>query len=256
MAIVIYPYHPGSKSAKLLSEKTGWKRMKRETKCNPRRTVVVNWGSTNPPARFIERHRMFNENVKFASNKLVAFERMKNHEVVIPDFTTKRTEAQQWLLDGERVLARTILNGHSGAGIVNLYEGKDYPWTLDEVPEAPLYTKYIKKNAEYRVHVFWNQTPLIQQKKKRNGVEVKDKYIRSHRNGYVFCKTDIVVPPMLSALAVNAVQALELDFGAVDIIEGKDGTLYVLEVNSAPGLDNKTAELYANHLKLMTFGGR
>jgi D-alanine-D-alanine ligase-like ATP-grasp enzyme len=46
-------------------------------------------------------------------------------------------------------------------------------------------------------------------------------------------------------LSVEAVAALGLDFGAVDIIEDKEGNFYVLEINTAPGLEGHTVTSYA-----------
>ena len=46
--------------------------------------------------------------------------------------------------------------------------------------------------------------------------------------------------------AIKAVEALDLDFGAVDIIETRQGEIFVLEVNTAPGLEGKTVESYGN----------
>jgi glutathione synthase/RimK-type ligase-like ATP-grasp enzyme len=44
-----------------------------------------------------------------------------------------------------------------------------------------------------------------------------------------------------------AVSALGLDFGAVDIIwNEREDKCYVLEVNTAPGLQGSTLENYAN----------
>jgi glutathione synthase/RimK-type ligase-like ATP-grasp enzyme len=39
--------------------------------------------------------------------------------------------------------------------------------------------------------------------------------------------------------------ALGLDFGAVDIIQDDGGNFYVLEVNTAPGLEGQTIKSYA-----------
>jgi glutathione synthase/RimK-type ligase-like ATP-grasp enzyme len=51
-------------------------------------------------------------------------------------------------------------------------------------------------------------------------------------------------------LAVEAVDAMNLDFGAVDIIMDTDNNVFVLEVNSAPGLGNtETLEVYAKAIE-------
>lgn len=45
-------------------------------------------------------------------------------------------------------------------------------------------------------------------------------------------------PDSLKALGAQAVDALDLDFGAVDIIHGMDDRFYVLEANTAPGVQS------------------
>lgn len=47
-------------------------------------------------------------------------------------------------------------------------------------------------------------------------------------------------PKAVEVAAVAAVKSLNFDFGAVDIITGKDGRVYVLEVNTAPALHVKS----------------
>ena len=49
----------------------------------------------------------------------------------------------------------------------------------------------------------------------------------------------------------NTIKALKLDFGAVDIIRAKNGKLYVLEVNTAPGLEERKLQIYADYFKNM-----
>jgi len=242
----ILPYKRNSKSAKKLSQLTNWLRMKlRHTKCNPSTTFVVNWGNS----RQLPRHQwpyVLNRCTGTASNKLESLHVLEFNNVSVPPFTDFQSEAKEWLKKGERVFARTVLNGHSGKGIVNMKE-------LEDFVEAPLYTKYIPKKAEYRVHLTKHGIIQIQQKRQRIGGKVKDKYIRSWHNGYVFCVHKVDLVPGLEQLAIDALKALDLDFGAIDIIYGHDGKLYVLEVNTAPGLDNKTAELYAESLKDLLF---
>lgn len=48
---------------------------------------------------------------------------------------------------------------------------------------------------------------------------------------------------------MDAVKALGLKYGAVDIIEDEEGNLYVLEINSAFGLEGTTVALFGDKLK-------
>ena len=116
----------------------------------------------------------------------------------------------------------------------------------DQVPEADLYTQYVKKKKEFRVHVYADQVIFVQEKRKKNGADANP-LIRSHNNGWVFCTKNIDEPDGLRVLGLAAVRAVGLDFGAVDIIwNEKYNKLYALEVNSAPGLCTATTEAYAN----------
>ncbi len=242
MKVLIWPYNRTSQSAKAISIATGWKRMIRNSVAPAAHTLVVNWGSSAPPTKY--KRNMLNPSTDIASNKLSSFQQLSLHGVPVPGWTPEKAEAKFWLQKGDRVFARQLLSSHSGKGIVNLKGGDA------ELPKAPLYVKYVQKDAEYRVHATKEKSFLVQQKKRRAGVEVKDQYIRSWWNGYVFCKNDIEEPKGIRELAVKAVQAVGLDFGAVDIIRSKkDGKLLVLEVNTAPGVDNSQAKEYAVVLK-------
>ncbi|WP_206690231.1 hypothetical protein, partial [Streptococcus pseudopneumoniae] len=62
----------------------------------------------------------------------------------------------------QRFVARKLLNSSEGKGIEI--------FTLnDPVPSAPLYTQYIPKKKEYRVHVLNNVVIDIAEKRKRAG---------------------------------------------------------------------------------------
>lgn len=90
----------------------------------------------------------------------------------------------------------------------------------------------------------------VQQKRKESEAEqtADQKLIRNRSNGWVFTRNDIdPLPQDALTQAVNAVAALGLDFGAVDLVIGRDDELaYVLEVNTAPGLEGTTVQDYAN----------
>lgn len=238
MKYFVYPYKAGSQSAKLLAQKLGGKCIKLHGSNYQGKAshLVINWGSSGCPIF----HRTLNCDTRVAGDKLKAFKALKAGEVNVPPFTTKKDEAQNWVNDGSVVFARTVLNGHSGAGIVVVSDGS--------VPVAPLYTLYIKKKQEYRIHVVKDNVIHVQQKKKKEGFDANK--VRSHANGYVFAVNDIDPPQTVIDEAKKAVQILGLDFGAVDVIyNDKQHKAYVLEVNTAPGLCDTTANIYAQAFK-------
>lgn len=245
MATKLFQYKAGSASAKALAEKLGIKRIKLEgSKYRPKNTdVIINWGSSNLPealknAIIINRP----ESVAKASNKLKAFLAFKEAGVPTPEFTEDRQEALKWLEKAKAmVVVRTKLSGHSGEGIV-LVEEKN----KEELVQAPLYTEYVKKVQEYRLHVCGGEVFFIQRKARKQDVpdDEINWQVRNHANGFIFAHQGVDVPEGHRKAAVDAVNALGLDFGAVDLIETKKGECFVLEVNTACGLEGTTLDKY------------
>lgn len=100
---------------------------------------------------------------------------------------------------------------------------------------------------EYRVHSWMG-------KSLRTAVKVPARpdhhpWIRSHLSGWKFSYDPDRIPKGIRKLAHQAVQALGLDFGAVDLGQLEDGTFMVLEVNSAPGLEGQTFDRYAEAIR-------
>lgn len=235
MRLKIVPYKKGSKSAKLLaqflSEKLGKKVWRGEAN---RHATNIGWGNTKifPKCAFLN-HPI---DVACARDKLSTFEELGEH-VPIPPYTTDKAVAEGWLSDGQTVLARTT-TGQGGSGITICSSDTG-------IVDAPLYTLYIKKKKEFRVHVVHGEVVMVHQKRKRNGAD-PDTMIRSHTRGWVFCKNNIEEPEDLRKVAVKAVKVLNLHFGAVDVIwNRKRNCCYVLEVNTAPGLCPQTAAAYS-----------
>lgn len=201
--------------------------------------VIINWGRSTrcygPAACTVLNNP---SSVAIAQDKLQTFLKLRGVGVSIPDITIDRIVASDWLRD-THVVARTILRGSSARGLVLIR-------TAQDMVDAPLYTKYIKKSAEYRIHVMRGQVIDYAQKKARQGEEVNYQ-VRSHDNGWVFAREGVTPPECVLAQSVAAVEALGLDFGAADVIYNQiRGAAYVLEVNTAPGLEGTTVERYAD----------
>jgi hypothetical protein len=157
--------------------------------------------------------------------------------VPCPKFADTKEEAEE-LLSDQTVVARRLTRSHSGRGITICNPG-------DPLPDAPLYTQYIKKKKEFRVHIWNNKVIDVQQKKKRAGQTPVDTQVRNHANGYVYCRDNVVVPDDLYSVAIAAVAAIGRTNGAVDVIwNEKQNKSYVLEVNSRPGLEGTTLDKY------------
>jgi glutathione synthase/RimK-type ligase-like ATP-grasp enzyme len=231
-----------SKSAKDLAEALG---CLRTLTPDPRTHNIINWGGGGSFAGLNKP-----DCVSKAINKIVTLRELKANQVRVPDFTTSRELAKRWVDQGDTVMCRTTTTGHSGQGIVVARISVD-------LVDAPLYTKFINKDKEFRIHVFNGE--VIDQRQKvpaRDGRAITSQYINTHSNGYVF---DFCNAPVdAHEQAIKAVQALGLDFGAVDVvvetIRGTGGIgisykAYVLEVNTAPGLTGATIQNYANAIK-------
>ena len=245
----ILPYKLGSLSAKKLAEGLSQslhlkvRRVRPNGRYRPnQRSLLVNYGSNTAPNFPLPVNTVNRpEACAIAGNKLRAFQAFQQHNVRTPEWTADRAVAQGWLQDNAVVVCRTLLNAHSGRGIV-------LASSLEQLTHAPLYVKYKKKRKEFRVHVFQGRVIDVSEKRrvrKENRPAEFDGYIRNHANGWVFCRDGIVRPADLDSLAISAVAACGLDFGAVDVIwNEKENLCYVLEVNTAPGLEGTTLERY------------
>lgn len=241
MAIKIRPYKMNSKSAGLLaaalSEELGYKVLRTTNPAFMKRHTIINWGSSvefdakrliNPPSM-----------VEIASDKLATFCMLQMEEFKdMPEWHVKKERALKWINEGHTVYCRTLLNSKEGRGIVIATKP-------EEVVDAPLYTKRFVNGREYRVHVAFGEAIQVVQKKKRVGADVNPQ-IRSN-NGWVFARNlDHPVPACVVNAAIKAVNLLGLDFGAVDVVYSvKNDKACVLEVNTAPGIDQTSATIYA-----------
>lgn len=158
------------------------------------------------------------------------------------------------LLDYEHILEQPSLHTWPIVGRPDKHmKGRGY-WLCNNVVDirralsgtrskaaATHFMEYIPNAIEYRVHVFLGKSIRISQK---------------DFDGRTGCHQDYTtIKPTLDRetrrnvrrAAKKAVKALSLDFGAVDILVNDRG-VYVLEVNSAPGLGGSMPRLYAEKI--------
>lgn len=244
MNIFIRPYG-ASTSALYLSRLLCGKRIKNYNSNYRYRPhhIVINWGSGRP----FQGQIRFNQPaaVAQACNKLTTFEVLKNANIPTCEWTRSKAIAEQWLNNNSIVYARTTAHGHAGEGI-DVYTNSQQ----EILNRYQFFTKRFNTKREFRVHVINGEAVQVQEKKRRNNATNLNEFIRSHRNNWVFCINNLSpIPDQVNSTAIRAVAALGLDFGGVDIAINSLGDVCVFEVNTAPGIEGSTLQIYANKFK-------
>jgi glutathione synthase/RimK-type ligase-like ATP-grasp enzyme len=259
MTLFFYPWHKNSKSVEALREALGDDARIILTRGSSFRGTknkkVINWGSSQLPPEVAEA-TIYNKPgaIAKAGNKLDFFKLIKdsNEPARVPDWTTDLGTAIKWASKGE-VVGRLALTSSGGTDIVFSSDGIEGNFI-----KAKLFTRYIKKSAEFRVHIAFGEVIDVQKKVLRttddagNAIDPKtvDFRIRNHRNGFIFQRNNIEVPDDVVFQARRAMGATSLDFGAVDVIWNEhEKQAYVLEINTAPGLEGTTVESYARKFR-------
>ncbi len=210
--------------------------------------TIINWGSSQDSG-FLQKNTA--KAVGLCVNKLKFFQGMPEKVAQwLPVWTDSKKKAQELKAKGLTLMCRTVLNGHSGEGII-VHGSKN----KEAIPDAPLYTVYQAKDEEYRVHCCKHGDAIVtiyQQKKvKRADFEGKpNRFIRCFDNGYTYQHNGIDVPAAVTVAAQRVFAATGLDFGAVDVIYVRNRDQgYVLEINTAPGLEGESVKTYAEAFK-------
>jgi glutathione synthase/RimK-type ligase-like ATP-grasp enzyme len=233
----VYTSRP-SKGARALAKALGGKRINVPTGVDIVVDIVINWGDSSCPVAVLNTPTA----IKRVANKALAFDAFSSANVPIPAYA-KTKAAVAW--QGTTVV-RHKLTGHSGEGI----EICD----ASELPDAPLYVQYIKKEDEYRVHVGRRGDEVkviaVQRKARDRSNPNPNWQVRNHDNGFIFVRGGFTPPSSVVDAAKQALVAVGLDFGAVDVIYNrKEAKPYVLEINTAPGLEGSTITDYATFFR-------
>lgn len=105
--------------------------------------------------------------------------------------------------------------------------------------EHDFFSVFIPTQTEYRVWVIRDQAIATYEKTFKGEGEYEG-FMRNRRFGFKFEKRDNLRGlKKLEEPCIKAVATLNMDWGAVDVLLGKDGKFYVLEVNSMPHIDSK-----------------
>jgi glutathione synthase/RimK-type ligase-like ATP-grasp enzyme len=204
-------------------------------------SILLRWGSMLPVDANPGKVWNSKAAITKASNKEAALQIFKENGIKIPKTVVG---IQGFQAEDFPVLGR---KAHHVAGndIILCLQRSD----LDEAAKLGCthYTKYIPTKTEFRIHVWGDQIIKISEKVLTEPERHKDSWIRNFDEGYTFVSPKTHLPAQTKGMAIDAVACLGLHFGAVDMILGDDGLAYVLEVNTAPGLQTDSSiEAYVN----------
>lgn len=200
--------------------------------------MLIRWGNIlgleNRKFRFVVNKQAC---ITDAADKLNALKIFSKAKIPVPPFATDKAGAIKL---GYPILGREAVHS-KGTDIKIIIQKKDLDVYDFQGINFDYFLKYIPTEREFRVHVFAGEIIKINRK-----VFVKKEvsyvpFNRSEENGYFF-STDLSAETNqtlnnISEVAIKAVAALDLHFGAVDLVKSEDGNIYVLEVNTAPGID-------------------
>lgn len=207
--------------------------------CHERYDYLIRWGSRSS-VDFSPRETVFNSQRAIRSNtdKLGSLRTLREAGIPTPEWTTNRDEISETF--GYPALGRS--ENHTRGEDINLIlqwrdayltSGNDY------------FVEYIPTDLEYRMHVVNGEVVKVHEKRLRSE-ESNHPFIRNSETGWIFVEPR--EEPPSDQLAIDAVGSLGLDFGAVDVLRGEDGEEYVLEVNTAPSLDEANLQRYGEAL--------
>jgi hypothetical protein len=264
----VIPYNQYSKSAKALAKELGLFRTTTNLGGVDARDIdVINWGLGKLAIPFLDRpgSRVLNkvDGVNLTRNKLKFFKKAKEATdgPRIPEFFEALEDAMAAINTGATVFGRRT-TGSCGTDIVQFTED------ANRFNSSDFWVVYKKKKAEFRVHIFKRDGEYAVIDRQKKALRETDPVtgqpidrstvnfmIRNHRNGFIFQRNDIDVPKDVEVQALKAMKITGLDFGAVDVIWNEhEAKAYVLEINTAPGLEGTTLENYANEFRRLGYG--
>jgi len=209
--------------------------------------LVIRWGSrrriTSPRDTVLNPRRKIRQN----TDKRNAMAVLDDADIPVPAYTDSAADVG---LDGTPltypVLGRATQHAQ-GSDINLILQERDLNLTDND-----FFVDYVPTQMEYRVQVFNGE--IVKVHEKRLETEAANEgdytpYIRNHQKRWVFVNERGSTPDEVRTHAIDAVDALDLDFGAVDVIHAETGEVYVLEVNTAPTLDENNLRRYGESIK-------
>lgn len=215
--------------------------------------TLIRWGSSAYPELDEIASNVINRAVavSLAANKFLSLEALSGSEIPVPK-QIKLSSLQDQTLQAIAALGLNLpvlarQESHTrGRDILLCLQNKDISrairWGKTHI------TEYIPTKEEYRVHVFGGQVIKVSRKVLMSR-EAYVPYLRNDDNNHTYRNTRIKITDNQKQVAIDAVNALGLDFGAVDMVISDNDSPFVLEVNTGPSLIDSGIEIYSNKIR-------
>jgi hypothetical protein len=200
--------------------------------------ALIRWGSRAAGWPFsVSRELNPAAAIERASNKLESLNLMRDRGIPVPDFDTDPEALVERA--GYPILGRRIQHARA-TDVVLCLQRQDW-----RSSPRDYYVAYVPTTREYRLHVAGGEVIRVQGKY----LDVSEDYlpwVRNFSTGYRFRAPRRRLHNARLNDAVGAVEALGLDFGAVDLIVSDNGAHFILEVNTSPSCSPLTGAAYVN----------
>lgn len=226
-------------SGRILATKLGLKVTSRDS--NIKEPPVIRYGNSSKPFGDNDTKLNFPDIIRLCSNSLLFSSFCAEHNFKSPIYY-KHTEN----LDYPFLLRRK----YHVAGLDIIYIENEEQ--LNNVKDLYGYYKVPFFETEYEIGVHIVMEKVVKIFKKIKIDSNSHPFIRSMRKGYRYSLISNLDNNFKRAqeLAISLSKEMNLNFGRIDMaFLSKERDYIIWEVNSAPGLNNNTAELYATTLR-------
>jgi len=196
-----------------------------DTNCN-----LIRWGTSAKSKMFSGNVFNKREAIGRATDKLVALSVLSKARIPVPVFGEDLA-----IFDNLPILWRGR-NHHAGNKFRMIKTLKEYREEVKRGQTEGYYMDFINKAREYRIYATTEEVIICYEKLKTKDVTCPYRWNRDFGYSQEQCKRVSKNTSCAMILATRCIKTLGLDFGAVDIVETKDGKLYVIEVNTGPTL--------------------
>lgn len=253
-------YHRGYETGELLLDTLNAKGLQFKGVTNPdairnvtNQDFLVRWGNSSSQEidQLFGPRRVMNLSaaIRRNTNKLLCFDIFRQAGIQCPKVYRTKHEITTF-----PVLGRDI-NHRSGLDIVIIDGSNRGRNDMSKVPNKDFYVEFLKSSQEFRVHVFDGQVVRVTRKvfrgvNKDGQVVINQGKIKNDIYGWGHANVNIEnVSQVYKNICINAVKAIGLDFGAVDLLIDLAGRPFALEINTCPSLNQIGLDIYSGAIE-------